>query len=195
MPPVEVVKAAMIVGAIPAPPLPMLVCKEVPDELSFVDGDTHVANTHDLLAVLLLRSMEKAGDEKAQEERAKMQGEAVEALFAAVRAVASDEKAGTASFDEVQTRVYNAFCTFTRSTIAALSGKVNVCFRDLASIKRDDKIHLATTQHAVIQDLAFGYLPTDPPSARYVRIPFPYFHVCAACDLSLSLSSLSRARA
>jgi hypothetical protein len=39
MPPPEVVKAALVVGAVPAPPLPMLVCKEVPDELSYVDGD------------------------------------------------------------------------------------------------------------------------------------------------------------
>ena len=144
---------------------------QVPDEISFVDGDAHIANTHDLMAMLLLSSMQRG---VGKEQRAAAQRQAVEALFADMRAIAADEKAGAVGFDAMQQRVYEAFCAFTRRTIAGLSGKDNVCFKPLETIKRDDRIHVAATHHAVIQDLAFGYLATDPVSASCVSpLPLP----------------------
>ena len=50
---------AMALSSMPVPPLPVIVGKEVADEITCVLGTQHVANSHDLLAMLLATAMER----------------------------------------------------------------------------------------------------------------------------------------
>eukprot|EP00961_Rhodomonas_salina_P009775 131793-Rhodomonas_salina.1 len=96
----------------PAPPLPMLASQEVPDEISFVSGEVHVANTHDLMALLLLTATQRDNKEERCA-RAKKQKVVVGSFLARMAAI--DEN--TLTMDALQQAVYDSFCAFTRDSI------------------------------------------------------------------------------
>eukprot|EP00961_Rhodomonas_salina_P179896 2427946-Rhodomonas_salina.1 len=108
--------------------MPVLVGKEVPDEITAMCRDHVVANSHDLWAMLLLSAMER-GCKADNEARAETQKRFVEDLFAGVRALkqaggdgsdGGDGKRNDAA-DGLEEKVYELFGVFTRANICALS--------------------------------------------------------------------------
>jgi hypothetical protein len=72
---------AMILLSMPCPPMPMLMSKEVMDEVSFVHTESVACNSHDLLAHLLNKAAAaKASGEKLHPKRRVYQQKASNAL-------------------------------------------------------------------------------------------------------------------
>eukprot|EP00961_Rhodomonas_salina_P299814 3939228-Rhodomonas_salina.4 len=147
---------AMVMASLPVPPMPMIVGKEVPDEITVMSGDYTICNSHDLMGMLLLTAMSR--DQKKENEiRSNAQKECMQALFDDIKSIGATETTTC----EIQERVYDAFCKFTRGNISALSSSTDVRFAPLASIQREDRIHIATCHHCAAQDIIYGLLKTD----------------------------------
>ncbi len=151
---------SMALSAMPVSPMPMLVGREVPDEITAMSGDHTIANTHDLWAALLLSAMERQ-DMEDNEKRRDTQQRITEELFSECRKIKAEQTSDVG--DKTAEKVYEAFGNFTRGSIAALSSKMDVRFAPLDSIVREDKIHVATCHHCCAQDTVFGQLSTDEP--------------------------------
>eukprot|EP00961_Rhodomonas_salina_P113356 1524997-Rhodomonas_salina.1 len=163
MPPPVYEMVSMALSAMPVLPMPMVVGKEVPDEITTMSGEHVVANSHDLWAMLLLAAMERGGKEDAKK-RVVLQQQCVKELFETVRAI--QEEAGGLGVADEQARVYAAFGDFTRKNIAALSSSQDVRFAPLDSVQREDRVHIATCHHAAAQDIVFGGLQTDASGGK-----------------------------
>lgn len=71
---------SMILAALPMPPMPILACKELQGEQSFVDSDLKAISSHDLIAHLMNISCTVVCREK-NEERKQLQWKIQEDLF------------------------------------------------------------------------------------------------------------------
>lgn len=154
--PNEMQLVAMALGALPAPPMPMLAGQQVPDEITTTSGEHKICNTHDLMGMLLVSVMSKTAQPGEHEARKERQQAATTALFDYFDNIDTD--GSNKNLNEI---VYNAFAKFTREYINALSSKDNTNILSLGSVRREDRIHIASCHHTVSQDVLFGNLKTD----------------------------------
>ena len=158
MAPPSIQMLSMALSAMPVSPMPMMVGREVPDEITAMSGDHPIANSHDLWAALLLYAMERQ-DTGDNEKRREAQQRITEELFSECRKIKAEQTSDAG--DKTAEKVYDAFSKFTRGSIAALSSSMDVRFAPLDSILREDKIHVATCHHCRAQDIVFGGVSTD----------------------------------
>ena len=71
---------SMILAALPMPPMPVLACKELPGEQSFVDTELKAISSHDLIAHMMNVSCTVVSESK-NEERKKLQWALQDQLF------------------------------------------------------------------------------------------------------------------
>lgn len=150
--PDEMQLVAMILSSMPAPPLPIVCGELLPDEVTTPSGEHRVANSHDLLGMLLLNAMVRkdAADDKR---RSAAQKEALSELVENMGALKEGDSAG----------VYECFCSFTRKYVEAFTSKGNLYFMPLESVRREDRLHISMCHYISAQDIIYGPLPGDAP--------------------------------
>eukprot|EP00961_Rhodomonas_salina_P293156 3933519-Rhodomonas_salina.3 len=162
---------AMAMSSLPVPPMPIIVGQEVPDEITCVSGETHFANSHDLLAMLLATAMQR--EEKQELAMHKVEQEkATDELFARMKEIESQSKGNEKQASRKAEDVFDAFSCFMRRTIQALSSSRDVRFAQVSDVKREDRLHIAACHHAAAQDIIFGCLKTDIEGVKHTAEDF-----------------------
>lgn len=97
---------AMVLSSTPVPPLPLVVGKEIPDEITYVAGEHVICNSHDLLAMLMVSAMQR-NDKAENEMRQKTQQTATEKLFQDLDLIDTNDP-------NCEEKVFALFSTYTR---------------------------------------------------------------------------------
>lgn len=71
---------SMVVSSLPVGPLPIIAGQEIADEITFVSGEHKVANSHDLMGMLLLTAFQQ-NDPAKNQERCENQKRIMNAFF------------------------------------------------------------------------------------------------------------------
>lgn len=177
---------AMALAALPFPPLPVMACREIEGECSFVEAELQSCSSHDLLAHLMNVSC-KHGTEHMALDRAAYQAAAQAELFAKVDAWhASADEANRAKVD-AKDRVhlpppqwsYEALCTATRLYVQAYMADPkkpqDVRFLPMTDIDMGHFIRRKAVQFQNAQDILYGpckYLRERCTQRAYERMSY-----------------------
>eukprot|EP00961_Rhodomonas_salina_P201094 2712605-Rhodomonas_salina.5 len=162
---------AMAMSSLPVPPMPIIVGKEVPDEITCVSGETHFANSHDLLAMLLATAMQRE-DKKELAMHKQEQEKATNELFAKIKEIETKNRENEKQVCSKADDVFDAFSCFMRRTIQSFSSSNDVRFAQVSDVKREDRLHIAACHHAAAQDIIFGCLKTDIEGVKHTAEDF-----------------------
>lgn len=150
----------MVMVALPLPPLPLIVCKELEDEHSFVSSDLKAVSSHDLIAHMLNIACTVAS---SSINRARMERQACtqEQLFARVDAW-QDASSGDVPDEEW---CYNTAMEFTRMYIASYlpcpRKEADLRFLPAAEIDRSHRVHQKALEFQQAQDILYGACSTN----------------------------------
>lgn len=188
---------AMTVAALPFPPLPLMVSKELEGEQSFVAGDGGVASSHDLIAHLMNVACAVASA-SVNAERMKRQAEIVEKLFERVDAW-QDEHDSTHSLSIIPdeewclktamdfTRLYIGCYMPSESTKNAL----DLRFIPASGVDKKHKVYIMALQYQRAQDVLYGPSTSNKMQlgnmtfAQLVQHGFRRMLECRSSSLSL----------
>lgn len=142
---------SMVMVSFPIPPLPLIVCKEMEDELSFVHSDHTVASSHDLVAHLMNVTCVVASS-SANAQRMKRQEEIMNCFFDNVDSHKEE-------VNHSEEWCYKAAAEFTRLYAASYMQKlvpVDMRFVAASDIDRNHKVFHRMIEFQKAQDILYG---------------------------------------
>ncbi len=158
---------AMAMAALPVPPMPIMVCREMEDESSFIEADMACCSSHDLIAHLMNIACTVA-TEAQNARREGLQWQAQTELFEQIDAYAAADKerkvsallaAAGVSLPPVQW-TYGLFADFTRKYVRSFmpdpTKAQDIRFLTMHDIDRTHRVHTKALQFQKAQDILYA---------------------------------------
>ena len=142
---------SMVMVSFPIPPLPLIVCKEMEDELSFVHADHAVTSSHDLVAHLINVTCVVASS-AVNAQRMKRQKEIMDSFFDKIDSHREE-------VNHSEEWCYKAATEFTRIYTASYMQKstdVDMRFVPASEIDRNHKVFRKMIEFQKAQDILYG---------------------------------------